>query len=43
MNSVRSNNPGSKYQRFKPSGCIDIGIRKFDQEVESLPRTTWNL
>ena len=27
-NSVISNNVILKYQRFTPSGCIDIGIRK---------------
>ena len=27
-NSVRSNNLGSKYQKFTPSGCRDLGIRK---------------
>ena len=29
MNSVRSNILNLKYQRFKPSGCKDIGIRPF--------------
>ena len=29
MNYVRSSNPSLKYQRFTPSGCRDIGIRKF--------------
>ena len=28
MNVVRSNNISLKYQRFIPSGCRDIGIRK---------------
>ena len=27
-NFVRSNNLGSKYQKFTPSGCRDMGIRK---------------
>ena len=30
MNFVRSNNLGSKYQRFTPSGYKDIGDRKFE-------------
>ena len=30
MNSVGSNNLSLKYQRLTPSGCKDIGIRKFD-------------
>ena len=30
MNSVRSNNLGSKYQKFTPSGCRDMGIRKLE-------------
>ena len=30
MNSVRSNSLSLKYQEFPPSGCQDIGIRKFD-------------
>ena len=30
LNSVRSNNLNLKYQRFKPSGGKDIGIRKFE-------------
>ena len=29
MNSVRSNEPSLKYQRFTPSGCEDIGMRNF--------------
>ena len=29
MNSVRSNNLSLKYQRFTPSSCRDIVIRKF--------------
>ena len=28
INSVRSKNLSLKYQRFRPSGCKDIGIRK---------------
>ena len=28
-NSVRSNSLNLKHQRFKPSDCKDIGIRKF--------------
>ena len=30
MNSVRLNNVSLKYQRPSPSGCKDIGIRKFE-------------
>ena len=30
MNAVRSNNVSLKYQRPTPSGCKDIGIRKFE-------------
>ena len=30
MNSVRSNNLSLKYQSFTPSGCKDIGRRKFE-------------
>ena len=30
MNYVRSNNLSLKYQRCWPSGCKDIGIRKFE-------------
>ena len=30
MNSVRSNNPSLKYQRFTPSGCKDIEMRKLE-------------
>ena len=30
MNSVRQNNINLKYQRFTPSGCKDIEIRKFE-------------
>ena len=29
MNSVKLSILGLKYQRFKPFGCTDIGIRKF--------------
>ena len=28
--SIKSNNLSLKYQRFPISGCIDIGIRKFE-------------
>ena len=28
-NCLGSNNKSSKYQRFTPSGCRDIGVRKF--------------
>ena len=28
--NVRSNNLSVKWQRFKPSGCKDIGIAKFE-------------
>ena len=28
MDSIRSNNLSLKYQRFTPSGCTNIGIRK---------------
>ena len=30
VNSVRSNNLSLKYQRFKPSDCEHIEIRKFE-------------
>ena len=30
MNSIRSNNIALKYKRFTPSGCEDVGIRKFE-------------
>ena len=30
MNSVGSNSPSFKYQRFTPSSCQDIGIRTFE-------------
>ena len=30
MNSVRSNSVSLKYQRPTPSGCKDIGVRKFE-------------
>ena len=30
MTSVRSKNLNLKFPRFKPSGCKDIGIRKFE-------------
>ena len=30
MNSVSMNNLSFKYQRFTPSGCKNIGIRKFE-------------
>ena len=30
VNSVRSNNLSLKYQRFKPSDCEDIEIKKFE-------------
>ena len=30
INSVRSNSLSLKYHRFTPSGCKDIGIRKFE-------------
>ena len=30
MNSGKSNRSSFKYQRFTPSGCKDIGIRKFE-------------
>ena len=30
MNSVRLNNLSVKYQRFTPSGCEEIVIRKFE-------------
>ena len=29
INSGRSNSLSLKYQRFKPSGCKDIGVNKF--------------
>ena len=30
MNSVKSNRLSLKYERFKTSGCKDLGIRKFE-------------
>ena len=30
MNYVRLSNPSLKYLRFTPSGCRDIGLRKFE-------------
>ena len=30
MNAVRSNSLNLKYQRFKPSDCIDILIKKLE-------------
>ena len=38
MNSVISNNLSWKCQRFTPSGCKDIGIKRFDlwQRINSL-------
>jgi len=30
MNSGRSHNLSLKYQRFAPSSCLDIGVRKFE-------------
>ena len=30
MNYIRLNNLSLKYQRFTPSGCRDIDIRKFE-------------
>ena len=30
MNSVGSNRLTLKYQRFTPSGCNDLGFRKFE-------------
>ena len=33
MNSVRLNIVSSKYQRFTPSGCTDIEIKKFDSKT----------
>ena len=30
MNSDKSNNLSFKYQKFEPSGCKEIGIRKFE-------------
>ena len=30
MNPDTSNNLSLKYQRFTPSGCKDIGIKKFE-------------
>ena len=30
INSVRSNSLSLKYQRFTPSGCEAIGVRKFE-------------
>ena len=36
LNSVRSNSPSLKYQRFIPSCCKDIGIRKFVAKIQFL-------
>ena len=36
MNSVRSKCLSLKYKMFTPSGCKDIGIRKFDCVVKTL-------
>ena len=30
MNSVKSHNLSLKYQRFAPSSCEDIGVRRFE-------------
>ena len=30
MNSVRSTNLSLNYQKFTPSGCKDIGLRKYE-------------
>jgi len=35
MNSVASNNLSLKYQRFTPSGCKDIVIRKFESRARA--------
>ena len=36
MNSVRSINLSLKYQRFRPSGCKDTDIRKFEFVAKTL-------
>ena len=35
MNSVRSNYLSLKYQSYTPSGCKDIGIRKFESVAKT--------
>ena len=35
MNSVGSNNLSLKCQRFTPTGCKDIGIKKFEFVAET--------
>ena len=35
MNSVKSDSLSLKYYRFMPSGCKDVGIRKFDIEAKT--------
>ena len=36
MNYGRSHNLSLKYQRFTPSGCKDMGMKKFGQESITL-------
>jgi len=36
MNSIRSNNPSLKYQRFSPSGWKDLGNRKVCDKTQFL-------
>ena len=36
MNSVKTNNPNFKYQRFTPSGCLDIGKSEFVAKTQFL-------
>ena len=42
INSIRSNSPSLKYQRFSPSGCKDKGVRKYKYvaKTQFLYRTT---
>ena len=37
MNFVKSNNLSLKYQKFTPSGCKYIGIRKFKVVAKTNP------
>jgi len=35
MNSFESSDLSLKYERCTPSGCIDVGIRKFEFEEKT--------
>ena len=41
MNYVRLNNLSLKYQRFTPSGCIHIGMRKFEFVAKNQFLSIW--